>query len=201
LRHCLWFNFVKMEIQDSFYPTSRQEWRRWLEENHRSTKFVWLILYKANTGVPTISWSEAVDEALCFGWIDSQVKPIDHQKRRQYFCQRKPGSIWSKINKAKVQRLIAEGSMTVAGLEPIERAKQDGSWEILDAVEELIVPDDLAAALAAQPGASDFFAGLSKSTRKIALTSLVLAKRPETRQKRIAEIVAFSAKKEKPVRF
>lgn len=91
--------------------------------------------------------------------------------------------------------------MTVAGLEPIERAKQDGSWEILDAAEELIVPDDLAAAFATQLGASDFFAGLSKSTQKFALTWLVLAKRPETRQKRIAEIVAFSAKKEKPVRF
>lgn len=190
-----------MEIQDSFYPTSRQEWRRWLEENHRSRKSVWLIFYKASTGVPTISWSEAVDEALCFGWIDSQVKPIDNQKRRQYFCQRKPGSTWSKINKTKVQKLIAEGSMTVAGLEPIERAKQDGSWEILDAAEELIVPDDLAAAFATQLGASDFFAGLSKSTQKFALTWLVLAKRPETRQKRIAEIVAFSAKKEKPVRF
>lgn len=91
--------------------------------------------------------------------------------------------------------------MTGAGLEPIERAKQDGSWEILDAVEELIVPNDLAAAFATQPGSGDFFAGLSKTTRKSALQWLVLARRPETRQKRIAEIVECSAKKEKPIQF
>lgn len=186
---------------DRFYPASRQAWRQWLQENHRSKGSVWLLQYKKKAGIPTLSWSEAVDEALCFGWIDSTRKTIDEEKFIQFFCRRKPTSAWSKINKVKVERLIAEGLMTAAGYESIETARQNGSWTILDEVEELTIPADLEAAFEARPGSKDFFLSLSRSARKAMLQWLVLAKRPQTRQKRLREIAELAAQKLKPVQF
>jgi uncharacterized protein YdeI (YjbR/CyaY-like superfamily) len=190
----------KKEIE-TFCPASRQAWRLWLQENHISKQSVWLVQYKMKSGKPTISWSEAVDEALCFGWIDSTRKTLDHETFIQFFCKRKPKSVWSKINKAKVQRLIDEGLMMQAGYDSVERAQKNGSWAMLDHVEELTVPEDLETVFNTNPGSKDFFSGLSKSARKSILQWLVLAKRPETRQKRINEIAELAAQRLKPKQF
>jgi uncharacterized protein YdeI (YjbR/CyaY-like superfamily) len=190
----------KKEI-NTFCPTSRQEWKRWLKENHRSLQSVWLVYYKKKSDIPTVSYSDTVDEALCFGWIDSTAKPLDEDKFMRFFCKRKPNSVWSKVNKGKVQRLIDEGRMTQAGYESIETAKQNGSWIILDDVEELKIPKDLEKEFKTKQGSKDFFLSLSKSVRKSILQWLVLAKRAETRQKRIYEIAALAAQKLKPKQF
>lgn len=118
----------KKEVDiETICPSSRQEWRAWLKENHDSKQAVWLIQYKKNTNVPSISWSEAVDEALCFGWIDSTRKSIDKEKFIQFFSRRKSRSNWSKINKAKVAQLIEQGLMEKAGFQSIEVSKENGS--------------------------------------------------------------------------
>ena len=189
------------EDLDNFYPTSQQDWRQWLEENHRLKQSVWLIYYKKKSSMPTISWSEAVDQALCFGWIDSTAKPIDEEKYKQFFTRRKPKSVWSKVNKQKVQRLIDHGLMMQAGSESIEIAKQNGSWTILDDVEELTIPEDLEKEFITKPGSKDFFLSLSKSVKKAILQWLVLAKLPETRQKRMSEIAELASQKLKPKQF
>lgn len=174
---------------ETFYPSSRQDWRQWLQENHRSKPCIWLVQYKVKSGKPTISWSEAVDEALCFGWIDSTRKTLDKDSFIQFFCPRKPKSIWSKINKAKVQHLIDEGLMTPAGYAIIEIAKQNGYWSILDEVEDLIIPADLEKEFETRPGSRDAFLSLSKSAKKLMLHGLLMAKQPATRQKRMDEIL------------
>lgn len=192
-----------MQISESetFYPKSSNAWRNWLEKNHDKAQSVWLLFYRKGAGVPTISWSDAVDEALCFGWVDSKVKPLDTEKFIQFFSRRKPRGTWSKINKAKIEQLILQKRMTEAGFKVIEAAKQNGSWNILDEVEELIIPKDLTAAFTKHTGSEAFFLGLSKSVRKAMLQWLVLAKRPETREKRLTEIAELAAKRLKPKQF
>jgi len=186
-----------MELE-TFYPESRQHWREWLSENHEKAPSIWIICYKKKAGVPTISWSDAVDEALCFGWIDSTRKTLDEQRFIQFFTKRKPSSTWSKINKDKVEKLEAEGLMTEAGRKCIEIAKQNGSWSILDAVEELVLPEDLETEFSKCKGSREYYESLSKSVRKMILYWLVSAKRPETRQKRIEEIVSRASEGKKP---
>lgn len=189
-----------MEIE-VFYPKTQADWRKWLEENHLSKKNVWLVFYNKNSKKKSITWSDAVDVALCFGWIDSKKIKIDEITSHQYFCKRKPNGTWSKINKEKVQRLIKTGLMTKAGYECIETAQQNGSWTILDEVEELIIPKDLENAFKKQNGAKDYFLSLSKSKRKAILQRLVLAKQSETRQKRIDEVLKQTSQKKKPKQF
>lgn len=190
----------KTEIE-TFCPTSQQEWRLWLQDNHHSKQAVWLICYKKKTNIPTIFWSDAVDEALCFGWIDSVRKTIDNEKFIQFFSKRKPNSVWSKINKEKIQRLMDAGLIMQAGYQSIEIAKQNGSWTILDDAEELTIPEDLENEFKTKPGSMDFFLSLSKSAKKSILQWLVLAKQQETRQKRISEIVELASQKLKPKQF
>jgi uncharacterized protein YdeI (YjbR/CyaY-like superfamily) len=192
---------MEKEAIETFCPASQQDWRQWLKENHSSKQSVWLVYYKKRCNVPTINYSDAVDEALCFGWIDSTKKSLDHDTFMQFFCKRKPNSVWSKINKGKVEQLINNGLMTKAGFDRIEIAKQNGSWEILDEVEELNIPEDLAKELDSKSGSKEYFLSLSRSVRKSILQWLVLAKRSETRQKRIAEIVGLAAQKMKPKQF
>lgn len=180
---------------ETFCPTSRTDWRQWLEENHRSKQSIWLIFYKKKSNKPTISWSEAVDEALCFGWIDSVKKTLDHERSIQFFSRRKPKGTWSKVNKQKIIQLIDAQLMTEAGYEAIERAKQNGSWTILDEIEELLIPEDLEQAFETEPGSKDFFLSLSKSVRKLMLYKVVVAKQQETKQRRIREIIEFAAQK------
>ena len=172
----------------TFIPTSVSSWRDWLQENHESENSVWLVYYKKDTGVPSLSWEEAVEEALCFGWIDSRRQPIDSEKFRQYFCKRKANGNWSRINKKKVELLIKQGRMSSAGLESIKVSKQNGSWNYLDDVENLIVPEDLIAAFQNYPGSEESFNAFSKSMKKLALYWIHSAKREETRSKRVQEI-------------
>lgn len=186
---------------ETICPASIQQWRQWLEGNHKSKQSIWVLYYKKKSNVASITYSDAVDQALCFGWIDSTRKAVDQETFIQFFCRRKPNSVWSKINKAKVQRLIDAGLLAQAGHQSIEIAKQNGSWTILDEVEELIIPEDLEKEFETKPGAMDFFLSLSRSVRKSILQWLVLAKRPETRQKRITEIAELAAQKLKPKQF
>ncbi|MBA3681358.1 MAG: YdeI/OmpD-associated family protein [Bacteroidetes bacterium] len=189
------------QTMETFCPANKKEWRAWLKKNHSSKQSVWLVQYKVSAGMPTISWSEAVDEALCFGWIDSTRKTLDDKKFIQLFSKRKATSTWSKINKEKVKKLIENKRMTKAGLNCIEIAKQNGSWSILDEVEELIIPKDLEKEFKTKKGSKDFFLSLSRSVKKTMLQWIVLAKLPETRQKRIKEIVEQAGKKMKPKQF
>lgn len=181
-----------------FYPVSLADWRKWLAKNHLSKQCVWLVCYNKNSSKKSITWSESVDVALCFGWIDSKKIKIDDQRTHQFFSKRKANSTWSKINKFKVAQLIEKGLMTEAGFKSIDIAKQNGSWTILDSVEELIIPEDLNTALKSKSEAREFFEGLSRSSKKAMLQWLVLARRPETRQKRVAEILECAAQKLKP---
>jgi len=181
-----------------FCPANRQEWRLWLEKNHVKKDFIWLVQYKSGAAKSNLSWSEAVDEALCFGWIDSTRRTIDSDKFKQYFSKRKAKSNWSKINKDKVELLIKYGLMTKAGFNSIEIAKKNGSWNYLDDVEALIIPEDLKHAFNLHPGSEDFFMNLSKSVMKMMLYWIHSAKRPETRENRIREIVENAEKGLKP---
>jgi uncharacterized protein YdeI (YjbR/CyaY-like superfamily) len=186
---------------ESFCPGSKKRWREWLQKNHQSAQSIWLVFYKVSSGKATLSWSEAVDEALCFGWIDSLKKTLDEERYVQFFSKRNPKSTWSKINKGKVQQLISEGLMTSAGQRCIDIAKQNGSWVFLDQVEALIMPADLEEAFATKPGSKAYYLTLSKSSKKIILYWIVSAKRSETRQKRVAETVEAASQRMKPKQF
>jgi uncharacterized protein YdeI (YjbR/CyaY-like superfamily) len=146
-----------------------------------------LVSYKQSTGKASFTYAESVEEALCFGWIDGQTRTLDEERGMQWFAPRRPGSVWAKSNKARVERLIAEGRMTPAGLAKIEAAQADGSWTLLDSVDRLEVPDDLAAAFDAYPDARAHFDAFPRSAKHMILGWIVTAKRPETRAKRIAE--------------
>lgn len=186
---------------DTCCPSSPQHWREWLQAHHATRQSVWLVYYKKAANRPTLTWSQAVDEALCFGWIDSQAKPLDGERYQQYFSRRKSTSGWSKVNKEKVARLMAEGRMTAAGLASIATAQQNGSWTLLDEAAALLLPADLALALQKIPAANSYFLSLSKSARRDILQWVALAKRPATRQQRIAEIVELAARQLKPRQF
>lgn len=183
---------------DSFWPTSRQHWRDWLAEHHDKRQSVWLIYAKKKSGLLGISYQEAVEEALCFGWIDSRAKPIDDTTYRQFFSPRKSASGWSKVNKERIERLIDAGLMMSAGIASIERAKQNGSWRMLDDIEAGIVPVDLAEALQKRPDAHRYFYDLCRSDKRAILQWLVQAKRTETRQNRLTEVVYMAAQRQKP---
>ncbi len=185
---------------ETFQAKNRQKWRKWLEENHKNSVGIWLIYYKVKSGNPSIKYSEAVQEALCFGWIDSKVKSLDSERYMQVFTPRRPKSVWSKLNKQYIQELIKEGLMTEAGLQKIELAKKDGSWTKLDAIEELIVPTDLQEALAANQTAKKYFESLSKSSKKNLLFWIETAKRSDTRLKRIEKTINSAAQNKNPLK-
>ncbi len=190
-----------MKHVEEFCPMDKNDWRKWLKLNHTKKEAVWLILYKKKSPDHNLSWSESVDEALCFGWIDSTKKTIDSEKYKQYFSKRNPISNWSKINKNKVENLIDQELMEKEGYKSIEIAKENGSWTILDEVEALIVPEDLKEELAHHESSMEYFDSLSKSDKKILLHWVVSAKRKETRQKRISEIRENASSKLKPKQF
>lgn len=179
--------------REQFYPPDREVWRAWLAEHHDRSPGVLVIFYKAETGKPSIPIDEAIDEALCFGWVDSHIRKLDDERYARLFSPRKAKSPWSRINKEKVARLIDEGRMAEAGLAKIEAAKADGSWTVYDPIEDLIVPDDLAEALSENPDAAANFEAFPPSSKKNILWWIASAKRPETRQKRITETVEKAA--------
>ncbi len=173
------------------------EWRQWLHENHDTSKGVYLIFYKVDHEADSMRWEEAVKVALCYGWIDSTVKSLGNGKRRQYFCPRKPKSVWSKVNKQYIEELEAAGLMHQSGLDTIAAAKENGSWTALDDVENGVIPEDLQAAFDAAPKALINFKNFSRTHQKSYLYWLNHAKRPDTRMKRISEIVRLCAANKK----
>jgi uncharacterized protein YdeI (YjbR/CyaY-like superfamily) len=191
----------KFEDQlDMIYASDRNEWRRWLEQNHQDSLGVWLVYYKIKSGKPSVQYSEAVQEALCFGWIDSKVQSLDEDRYRQIFTPRKPKSVWSKLNKQYVEELIVQEKMSAAGLEKIALAKQDGSWTSLDEVEALVVPADLKKALEANDAANRNFEAFSNTIKKNILFWIQSAKRPETRLQRIEKTITSAAQNKNPLR-
>jgi uncharacterized protein YdeI (YjbR/CyaY-like superfamily) len=173
--------------ENSIHPLSVTEWRAWLEANHGRAEGIWLISYRKTTGKPALSYEESVQEALCFGWIDSKGNKLDDERSMLWFAPRKARSGWSRPNKERIERLIAGGRMTPAGLAKIEAAKADGSWTLLDAVENLEVPGDLAAEFEKYPDALAHWEAFPRSAKRAILEWIVQARRPETRTRRVRE--------------
>ena len=190
-----------MKDVEDYCPSGKQDWRKWLELNHKKKDAVWLIFYKKKSPNHNLNWSESVDEALCFGWIDSVKRTIDTEKYQQYFSKRKAKSNWSKINKDKVKILIEQGLMKEEGYKSIEIAKKNDSWTILDEVEALVIPEDLKGEFENYKGSMEYFDSLSKSAKKILLYWVISAKRKETRQNRILEIAENASGNLKPKQF
>lgn len=180
--------------KNATHPRSRAAWRQWLEENHTRTEGVWLVSYKKASGKPRIEYEASVEEAICFGWIDSKVNKLDEERSMLWFAPRKPRTGWSRPNKVRVARVLAAGLMHPAGLAKVEQAKADGSWSLLDGVEELQVPEDLRAALASHPRAAARFEAFPRSAKRGILEWILVAKRPETRAHRIQETARLAEK-------
>lgn len=179
---------------NTFYAKSRNEWREWLEKNHQSEKSVWLIVYKKDSDIPSIYYPEAVDEALCFGWVDSKPNKRDEKSYYQFFSKRNSKSNWSRLNKEKVAKLIEQGLVQSAGFEMIKIAKQNGTWNALDEVENLIIPDDLQELFSNNKKAFKNWENFPPSSKRGILEWILNAKKPETRQKRIEETVSLAEK-------
>jgi len=177
----------------SYQPKTRAEWRKWLASNHATSKGISLVIIKKNADVAGITYSDAVEEALCFGWIDGGADSLDAQTYKLYLWPRKPGSVWSRLNKQRIRKLVKDGSMTPVGLARIEAARKDGSWKTLNAIDKLVMPADLLEQLAANVEARRNFEAFSDSSKKIILFWIASAKRDETRQKRIAETIRLAA--------
>jgi uncharacterized protein YdeI (YjbR/CyaY-like superfamily) len=179
--------------ENSIHPLTRAEWRAWLAAHHDRPTGVWLVSYKKATGKSQFDYNDAVEEALCFGWIDSKPNALDEERSLLWFAPRKASTGWSKPNKERVERLIAAGLMAAAGLAKVEAAQQDGSWTALDQIEALVIPPDLARALAAYPPAAQYFEVFPRSVKRGILEWIATAKKPETRAKRIAETAELAA--------
>ena len=175
-------------------PKSRKTWRTWLEKHHASSAGTRLVYAKKHTGLPSLTYNDAVEEALCFGWIDSKINPIDDDFYMQMFTPRKPKSAWSRLNKGRIKRLLAAGMVTAAGLAVVKAAKASGAWDANEHAEKLIVPPDLERAIKANPDASRNWALYTDSRRKGVLYRLAGAKRPETRAKYLNSIVENMAR-------
>jgi uncharacterized protein YdeI (YjbR/CyaY-like superfamily) len=175
------------------HPLSRAGWRAWLTTNHGSAHGVLLVMDTKASGSQRLSLDDAVEEAICFGWIDSKLTPVDGRRFAVMFTPRRPGGTWSQANKARVESLTSRGLMTDAGLSAVAAAQQDRSWSALDDVDALRVPEDLAQALGDNPEAQRNFERFTVSTKKATLWWVVSAKRSETRARRIAESVRLAA--------
>src|SRR6185503_21185233 len=174
---------------NSVHPKSRAEWRKWLEKNHTRNEGVWLISYKKATGKPRVDYDESVEEALCFGWLDSKGNKVDDERSMLWFAPRKAGTGWSKLNKERVARLSKAKRLAPAGLAKINAAKKDGSWNALDAVEALEIPSDLEEAFSKSETARGYFEAFPRSVKRAILEWISSAKKSETRAKRIEETV------------
>ena len=183
----------KLDDLDWFQAETREQWREWLATNHSSAAGVWLVSWKKASGRPILSYDASVEEALAWGWIDTKGMAVDADRSRLAFTPRRSGSGWSRPNKERIARLEASGLMQPAGRAVIDAARADGSWTLLDDVEDLVVPPDLADAFAARPGSRDRWDAFPISPRKQMLLWLVTAKRPETRSSRIEQIADAAA--------
>lgn len=185
---------MNKEQPAEFYASSRKEWRKWLKENGEKTDRIWLLFYKKGSGVPSLTYAEAVEEALCFGWIDSKPNKRDEMSYVQLFARRNPKSGWSRLNKQRVEKLVKQKLMTKRGLSVIEEAKKNGAWTALDEISDLIIPPDLQKALAGNSKAKTYFEAFPPSVKRGILDWIRSAKREETRKKRIDETVSLAAK-------
>ncbi len=185
---------VEKDGVKTFYAQDKNAWRQWLQENHATEKSVWLIIYRQQSQTPSVYlyYSEAVDEALCFGWIDSKPNKRNNESFYQFFAKRRPKSNWSRVNKLKVEKLLAGGMMAEAGLQAVETAKQNGTWATLDDVENLILPADLREKLNGNPAAEAYFEAFPRSAKRGILEWILNSKRPETRAARIAQTVRLA---------
>ncbi|MDI9312865.1 MAG: YdeI/OmpD-associated family protein [Limnohabitans sp.] len=186
-----------MKEKELLYFKNAQEWREWLHENHSTSTGVELVFYKVESVKESMRWEEAVQVALCYGWIDSTVRKLDDESRKQAFGPRKDKSVWSKVNKNYIEKLIAENLMHESGLAKIEIAKQNGSWTSLDAVENHEIPEDLQLAFDNNSNAFINYQNFSATYRKSYLYWLNQAKREETRKARIEEIITLCEKNSK----
>lgn len=179
----------RLDDAELVHPTSRQEWRAWLEANHATSPGVWWVSFRESTGRRQLSYDDMVEELLCFGWIDSTARKLDDERTMLYVAPRKKGGTWAATNKTRVERLLKAGLMHDSGLRVIEEAKADGSWTVLDSVEALEVPPDLRQAFKRHPQAGRAYEALTPGRKKQLLWSVVSAKREETRSARIAALV------------
>ena len=184
---------TKLDTVERLEVTDRKQWRAWLKKHHRRPEGVWLITWKKHTD-KYVAYADTVEEALCFGWIDSITRRFDDQRRMQYFCPRKPKSIWSKLNKQRIEKLIANGSMTTAGMARIDEAKANGSWETLDPSDALEIPADLKKGLAKNKLAKKNFNAFPPSSRKIILYWISSARTEKTRIARIEKTIELAEK-------
>jgi uncharacterized protein YdeI (YjbR/CyaY-like superfamily) len=184
---------IKKEFLE-YYPRSRGEWRLWLIKNHQQKDGIWLVLGKKGTGLPTLPVEEAIEEALCFGWIDSIPNKRDDKSFKILISPRNPKSKWSKINKDRVKRLATLGLLMPAGKKMIALAKKTGTWDALNEVDQLILPEDLNAAFSKKKKAAENFDAFPPSTRRGILEWILNAKKSETRSKRIKETVTLAEK-------
>ena len=184
-----------MELKNGIPTTTAknaEEWRSWLLKNHEKEKAIWLVIYHQKSDVASVQYDEAVDEALCFGWIDSKPNKRDDLSYYQYFSQRNPKSNWSRINKGKIAKLMQANKMESAGLRMIEVAKKNGTWDALNDVENLVVPPDMLSLFQSEPEAQKNFEAFPPSVRRGILEWIFNAKKEETRSKRITETVALA---------
>ncbi len=175
-----------------FLAETRAQWRTWLIENHLSAKGVWLYFYKKNSGKPVLPYAEAVEEALCFGWIDSKPGLVDDITSKLYYTPRNPKSYWSALNKTRIEKLTAQGQIYPEGQRMIDLAKQTGTWDALNDVDNLLIPNDLQEALATLPNATTYFEAFPRSVKKGILEWIMNAKTTDTRQKRIVETATLA---------
>ncbi len=188
---------AKIDEFKDFHPLSRQEWRDWLAENYAGLNGIWLVYYRKSANKPRVNYDEAVEEALCFGWIDSLPRKIDDEKSKLLFTPRKPKSVWSKLNKTRIEKLIENGAMTEIGLAVIEAAKKNGSWNTLNASDNLEMPADLIEAFERNETAKANFAAFTDSVKSNILSWIFSAKRVETRTARIEKTVEMAAANER----
>lgn len=180
------------------HVTTRQEWREWLSRHHDENAGIWLVFHKKDTGKPALAYGAAVEEALCFGWIDSTIKKINEEKYARKFTPRRPGSRWSVLNKKRIEKLTRQGLVTPAGLAAVVQAKESGTWDKPDRQDiPTAVPPELACALAANAKARGPFNNLAPSYRRQYIAWIAAAKRPETRDRRIKEAIALLERGEK----
>ena len=183
--------------ENATQPADLEGWRSWLMDHHEKEEGVWLVLFKKGSGRQMYSFNEAVEEALCFGWIDSLPRKLDASRSMLYFAPRKMGSGWSRVNKERIVRMEAAGKMMPAGLAKIEAAKADGSWSKLDAVENLEIPDDLSTTFDKHPSSREYFEAFPRSVKRGILEWILNAKRAPTRAKRIEETARLAANNER----
>ena len=180
---------------------TRLAWRAWLAENHNRNEGVWLVTFKKTSRMPSVGYDATVEEALCYGWIDSRTKSLNDERSMLWFAPRRRGSNWSKSNKDRVSRLTRAGLMMAPGIAKVEAAKIDGTWNALDAAENLEIPPDLETAFAEHPGSAGNFEAFPRWVKRAVLEWILTAKREATRARRIDETASLAQENQRPKQF